>query len=751
MGCSYTKYVPENQYLLWESTIKIEDGGTAKADAAAILKQSPNSKVLGLRPSLGLYSWGDGTDSSFFGNFGNPPVILDTNKIERGAQQLQNYYFNKGYFLVAGSYELLAKANSQKAKAKYLITRGPRYTIDSISYNISTPEMQNLVNYFADDSELKEGMFYDSELLDKERNRLKTIFKNRGYYDFAISFISYKADTINRPKPHSVWIELTIANRSKRVGDSTINLPHKKHLINSVTINPDYSFLGNYNAADTLVFNSYKFAFDTLNYKPRYLTDAIHFKEGDQYSQSVVQATYSHISSYNAFKLTEITFKSVPAKTDSGAQRLNAIVKLSPRQKFSFDPQVEATNTSNNLGVSGSIGFVDRNVFKGGEELRLDISSGLEYQPTVGNANNLSRTFELGSELSLKFPRFLLPFNTVGLLKKRMQPSSTFGLYANRTSRIEFERETFGSRLSYAWRESPQKAWQVDLLSLAYSNLFAVQRRFLDQLNPIQQLAFRSEFISSTAATFTYNGQKDEKQKTYNFFKIDGELAGTILSQFTPSDNLSDSIGVPIYQFAQSEIDYRHYWNLGKNRVWAQRFSMSYVFPFGVSSTNQEGAKLRIPPFSRFFFLGGSNDLRAWPAYRAGGGSSRVTSYRGTPQDSSGFAIGTFKIIMSSEYRFTIYGSLKGALFIDAGNIWLTGGLERNLPETQFEIGDLFTDLYVGTGFGLRLDLDFFVLRFDTGIKVRDPGLVSDNKEWVIATKPVIPNFTYNIALGYPF
>jgi outer membrane protein assembly factor BamA len=737
---------------LWKSEVKVQDGKKASEEAESILKQNPNRSILGLRPSLALYNLGDGTDSSFFGNWGKPPVLLDSSKIRRGSQQLQNYYFNNGYFNVTGGYEIKPKERNKKASAVYRLNLGPRYTVDSISYRSGTPEMAKLIEKFAENSELETGMYYDSKKLDAERERLKRIFRNHGFYNFSASYITFLADTVTTQKPLTVNVELIVANRTRRRSDSTYSVPHKQYKVNQVVVHPDYRFMGNYQARDTLQFLEYTLAYDTLAYKPRYLTDALHLKPGKVYRQAAVEETYSHLGSYGAFRLTEITFKEEPATKDSLQPALKAEVKLAPRPKFSIDPQIEATNTSNNFGISGSLGFVDRNIFGGGEELRLDLSSGLEYQPTVGNANNLSRTFETGAELSLEFPRFVLPFNTIGLVPKRMRPTSVLSIYANRTSRIEFERETFGGRLSYAWRENSQKSHRVTLLSLSYSNLFQIQNRFLEQLNPIQQLAFRSEFISSSQYTFTYNGQKSNEQKTYHFFKGDLEVGGTLLSQFTNESNtIADSSNVPVYQFSRLETDYRFYWRLGQEKIWIHRLLLGYVLPYGISEFNSDDGRLRVPPFSRFFFIGGSNDLRAWPAYRAGGGEETITSYRGTPADSNGFSIGTLKALVSSEFRFPIYSYLKGALFVDAGNIWLTGGLEQDNPNSGFALADLGRDLYIGTGLGLRLDLDFFVIRFDTGIKVRDPGFVRQNKEWVIATKPVFPNITYNIALGYPF
>ena len=204
---------------------------------------------------------------------------------------------------------------------------------------------------------------------------------------------------------------------------------------------------------------------------------------------------------------------------------------------------------------------------------------------------------------------------------------------------------------------------------------------------------------------------------------------------------------MPIYQFGRLEMDYRYYFHPSPEQLYIFRLSGGMIRPFGLSAISIGDQVLRLPPFSRFFFLGGTNDLRAWPAYRAGGGTAQVSNYSGA--NNSSFAIGTLKLLTNLEYRFPIYSSLKGALFVDAGNIWLTGGLETE--ESRFEFQNLGRDLYIGSGLGLRLDLDFFVIRLDTGLRLRDPGYLASGDEWVILSKPVFPNLTYNVALGYPF
>jgi hypothetical protein len=318
---------------------------------------------------------------------------------------------------------------------------------------------------------------------------------------------------------------------------------------------------------------------------------------------------------------------------------------------------------------------------------------------------------------------------------------------------VEFDRETFGARLNYEWQESAQKTHRITLLNASFSNLFSIDTSFISQLDPIQILAFTSEFITSTSWVFTYSGQKSVRQKYYNFFTSNLEVAGNLQSLITGGvgtvnmDDFSTLFEVPVYQFGRLEIDFRQYLRVSKEHAWIGRINAGYILPYGLSQFTSEGDEVRVPPFSRFFFLGGTNDLRAWPAYRAGGGIEQVSNDGGV--DNNNFAIGTFKLLTNIEYRFPIISSLKGALFVDAGNIWLSGGLESS--QSTFRLQNLARDLYIGSGFGLRVDLDFFVIRFDTGVKIRDPGYWEQRNEWVILNQPIESNLTYNIALGYPF
>lgn len=749
-ACKYNRYVEDGKYLLWKSKVALVDGGRADALAEGVIRQKPNRKFIfsRFRPGLGIHSWGNGESSSFWSKVGKEPVVFDPLQADRSAELLQLYYFNKGYFRAEVKPIIKYRDKGQKAEVEYQVKRGPRYRIDSLSFDL-LPELEALRRNQQKETKLKVGDYYDLDDLDAERARLKKLFRNFGYYSFSEGYITFDADTSRGLGLHKVHLSMIIKGQPVREGDSIAYRGLKPYYIRKVAVIPDFSFQSTFNDRDSLKFLDYTLKFNSLAYKPRYLTDALHFKPGDLFRQDEINNTYAHLGGYNAFNVTEIAYK--PIVSDTG-QYLDVELRLVPQDKRTFSAELEVTNTSGNYGISGSAGIINRNLFKGGEALSFKINSGLEYQPTIAQTETLSRTFEFGAEVRIDIPRFLLPFNTVGLVPKRMQPKSSASIYANRTERVEFDRETYGGALSYSWQESLKKTHSVDLINISYSNLLEVESFFINQLDPIQTLAFNSEFISSSSWRFTYTGQESVSERTYDFFSSDLEIGGNLQSLFSNSFGDQDAAGrsnlwgAPVYQFASLELDYRYYIHPSPEQLYVFRISGAYVLPYGTSDFVSGGEQFSLPPFSRFFFLGGTNDLRAWPAYRAGGGIDQVSSYT---DSSSSFAIGTMKFLTNLEYRFPLYSSLKGAVFLDAGNIWLPGGIGNS--EAEFQIKNLGRDLYLGSGFGLRLDLDFFVIRFDTGLRIRDPGYWNSGEEWVIATKPILPNLTYNIALGYPF
>jgi hypothetical protein len=754
-SCRYTKHVPEGRQLLMDNDIYVNGKSGAPGKAQSILKQQPNSGIwlFGgfLSPALGIHSWGKGTDSSFFSKLGDAPIILDTLQTRRGALQLQTWYFNNGYFNAETSFDIdTIHNNPKKARANYYVNTGNRYFMDDISMDVDNEGLRDIIEANRSKTLLRTGNPYDADVLDLERKRLSQIFRNRGYYGFNKNYIVFEADTFN--SGDSVDIRMLIADRNVRVGDSVVAKDHQVYKIGDIIIQPDYQKAAGSSNLDSTHFLDYDFAYRTLRYKPRYITDAIHMKPGELYSERTVKETYAHLVNYRAFQLTEISFKPVDKDGDTSALETHINIYPLPKRTYTIEP--EGTYTSGNIGARVNFGYQNRNLFRGGELFDVRLTLGFEYQPTPGS-DEFSETREIGGEVGIYFPRFLLPFNTVGLVPKRMQPASRLSVSVSNLDRVEFRRVTLQTALSYQWRESLRKTHQIDLVDLAYSRLFSISPEFFGNLNPIQQRAFQSELIGGTRYTFIYNEQIDPNVRNFRYLRASVELAGNGLRLLDQATDLGETnengnreiFGVQYFQYGKIDVDGRYYWNLGRSRVWVNRVFSGYILPYGNSVLTTDSGSVRIPPFSRYYFMGGGNDLRGWPAYRLGPGTQSSTDYA-TGRDTT-FATGTFKLLMNSEYRFRLFSALHGAVFVDAGNIWNTGGIET--PKTKLTWRALYQELAISTGAGLRLDLDFFVVRFDVGVKVRDPSLIDEGDQWVILSRPVFPNLSYHIALGYPF
>ncbi len=751
-SCSYTRHVPDGSKILWDNEIKLDQGKSPPSTAYSILKQRPVGKLFNVvAMNLIIYNWGNGTDSSFFSKIGEGPVIYDEQKAKKGSVQLQNYFFNKGYFNATSRYATKNSRKNKRVYVEYYVDRGNRYFINSYETEIPSSTLKNLYTKSIDGSLIQIGDPYDASLIEKEIDRLTTIFKNNGYYSFSKGYINYTADT--NGTGDSVKLKMIISPVSVRQNNEIVSVPHKQYRISNVFVQTDYDYLNPKPTSDTLEHKSYIFIHDTLRYKPRYITDALHFKKGDLFKNKDVKQSYSHLNSYGGFVLSEIDFKL--NEDDSAGNFVNAFVRLSPETKRSFITTTEATTSSGNYGINLKVGWRTRNLFKGGEELDLNLNGGIEFQTGILDAGR-SQTYEVGGELGIKFPRFLLPFNTEGLLPKRMLPNSRISVYFSRVLRFEFDRETFGGRLSYNWRESSKKQYSVDFYDISYSQLFEKDNDFIASLDTFQQNAFNPALVTAFRLNFTYNQQADKTKKHHNFFKGVFEMAGTSLSFF--ESNFSSPIenekgvnligGVPYYQYIKLESDYRYYWNISSNVSWVNRIYGGTIRPYGNSIAVVDGEEIREAPFQKYLFIGGANDLRAWTSYRLGAGETNGTNYDDVENKDNNFAIGTIKVLFNSELRFPLFSFFQGAIFVDAGNIWLNGGLETE--ETDFIIGDVLNQFAIGTGFGLRMDFDFFVVRFDLGIKVRDPGRISMGDPWVLDNLP-FKNNTFNFALGYPF
>lgn len=761
-SCHYTKYVPEGKQLLTKNEIYINGKLNRDEEIANIVKQKPNKVVIlrSLKPYLTLYGWGNPKKkgiSGWFSSIGEPPVVQDSILSEKTANQISQYLFSKGYFFNKYSWRLDSMSNEKKTEVRYDFITGPQYSIKKFMVYAETMELENLFKEKIKESLIVEGSAYDAQLITSERERITKMFRNYGYFGFPREVIRFKLDTAIGQ--HQILLTMFISDLPVTTGDTTYTTPHRPYIINSVAINPSYSFTDDQKPfQDTVVHNDYiVYETDSNLFKPSLITRSLHFKKGEDYDESKVKHSYEHVTSLRVFKTTEITFK--PSILDTGNHNiLDVYVKLSPRTKRSFTTQLEFTNTSGNYGISTGIGWLNRNFLGGGELLEIGLRGGLEAQAVFSSDNQLFNTWELGGEIALNFPRFLIPFIDEDDIPKRMLPRSKVFLSANRTNRQEFDRQVYTLGLQYLWKESDTKSHAINLTDLSYVKVNRIDPEYLERLD--FKNGFKDNFIMATRYAFTYNNQNEKNRKHADYFRGSVEISGNILSlanQISPfpydtARYAHTVFGVPYSQYVKIDLDYRHYTRLTEDHVVATRAFVGFSQSYGNSKISA--------PFEKLYFAGGSNDIRSWLAYKLGPGLNPATDE---------VVAAPFKILTSIEYRFTILKSLKGALFADAGNVWympwttysdLTTAGELTPQQAQyfqeyltFRPENILKSTALGAGVGIRYDFNFFIFRLDMGLKIHNPQnyLNPNNGPWLYVPGLKWRDVAFNLALGYPF
>ncbi|WP_439151414.1 BamA/TamA family outer membrane protein [Winogradskyella sp.] len=718
---------------------------------------------------------------------GEAPTILDEEKTIKTVTNLRKYYYSKGWFNNEVNYEIVRDSN-KRAQVTYKITKKEPYILDAIQPIISTPAIEALYPKFKKATLLKKGEQYDEQNFENERERINSYLRNAGFYYFGQDYIRFVTDTIDTN--HKINTELIISDRVIRGDDSTSTEPFKVYKIKEVNIFTDDNFDNRFKAiSDTTRFKNYNlYSKNKLKFRPKALTDAVFINEGDTYSDLARSRTSRYLNDLQMFRYPSIDY--VPNEVDT---TLTANIYLAPRKKYqlSFDLDVSQSNIQT-IGFSVTPGLKIRNVFRGAETLEI---SGIAAIGASKDGAQSENTFfdinEFGGNIRLVIPRLFTPFNTDSIIPKYMAPSTAINLSATSQQNIGLDKQTLSSLLSYNWYPSSTVTNTLELFNIQYvknlntDNYFGVYTNSYRRLNSIAQsigyittndnlsipnqanqfindvlngntslssndddfltvnnIEERKERLTENNLIFStsFDYKKDKRanlfDNDFSIFKWRIELAGNLLSNLaevfgTPKNNDGnyEVFGVTFSQYFKSEIDYIKYFDLGRKNVLAFRSYAGIAIPYGNSNS---------VPFAESFFGGGPNDNRAWTAYNLGPGSSNTTNE---------FNEANFKIHLSAEQRFSLFGNLRGAFFVDAGNIW---NVLDNVEEDAATFNSLnsLKDIAVGSGFGLRYDFDFFVLRFDVGFKTYDPSQRIGNR-WFRNYN--FRNAVYNIGINYPF
>ena len=720
---------------------------------------------------------------------GDPPTLVDSTEISKNIQRLEQYYKNLGYFDVKLN-NLRRKIKNNYEEIEYFIDLNERYTIDNIVEEIENKDLKKIYFDHLNNSFLKPGNPFITKSLEDERNRLFKLYRNNGVYNFQENSLQFIAKIDSSGIDKKIAIVLKINPIRKRNKDSLYEIPYKKFKINDIDLfieskgEEDLGYEYQNNFGDFNIFSKTK-----LKYKKKAITDPIFIKKNDWYSDKDRALTYRYFNSLRNFKYPSIIYEKNSDST------LTSSIYLTPKERFSLGLDMDISHSNiQNIGMGFGLSTGIRNIFKGTEILNFGIKNTLGASRNSADTNDrFFNIFELGGDVKIRFPKIISPFSLEKLIAKDMDPSTQITFGTTLQENIGLDKQYFGTTFEYEWRTSNKRKFIFKLIDLEFvnnkniENYFNVYRNSYDRLNIIainndlsenyfdennnlkiplgtnlfiknvedgslstlsneEQLTFKSiserrnrltvnNLILGSSLSFNYNNQESILDQNFFQFRWKFEWVGNVLNKFldlTSQKNINGNYeinGVTPSQYLKTDIDFIRHLPLGRDRVFAFRFFSGVALPVG----NSENI-----PFSRSYFAGGANDNRAWKAYKLGPGTS---------DNNNEFNEANLKISMNMEYRFPVIGSLKGALFIDSGNIW---NFQDNVtdPKASFDNLSDLSEIAIGSGIGIRYDFDFFVFRFDTGFKTFNPSL-EKNKRWL--SEFSLKQAVFNIGINYPF
>ena len=748
IACETTKYVPEGSYLLDKVNINSDVKSIGNSQLKPYLRQKPNSSlpVLG-KVRLHIYSIPD-NDSTWLNRqlhkFGEPPVLYSPQLTEVSAEQMRQYLHNKGYLRARVDTSLVKK--EKKALVSYQITGNDAYHVRNFRDTIQSADttIYSILSESRRLQVMKEKDIFDLEVLEEGRVKLADELRNRGYYNFNQENFYYLADTTvgNRE------VDLTLGMNNPT--DSTL---HKRYTIGNVTV---------INGIDPVILqdSSRHHALDTIEYrgmrvvseKEKFLLpQAIYYnnfvRPGRLYSDRLVERTYSSLSQLGSVNQTSINFTPV-VRNDSNF--LDANILLVPGNLHYMQFGVDGTHSAGDLGVATNLTYEHRNLFKGGERLRLRLNGAYEFISATDSTDLLDHSFyEYGAEAFLSIPQLLLPW-LMKRLKDRPSASTEFSIGANFQNRPEYLRQFFNLSTRLQWSAlNWQVTHEVNPVDITYIRMPRTSQRFRDlylndDANPILRYSYEEQLIVRTAYSISYTNASFRHTPLIPFrLRVGGEVAGwiprivtSLNKSKTNDEGYKKILGTRYAEYVKGDIDFAPVYRLNENSTLAAHIAVGVAYPYGNSV---------VLPFEKRYYGGGANSVRGWSTRTLGPGIYGSDTLRYDFANRTG----DIRLDMSVEYRRKLTKMFELAGFIDAGNIWTIKDYSGQ-PGGYFQFSEFYKQLAIAYGAGVRLDLNFLLLRFDFGMKAHNPAM-PENQRWTIFKPKMRRDFAFHFAIGYPF
>ena len=755
-SCSPTRYVPPNKQLLEKIKIENPNKEVKNNEIETAIKQKPNRKNLYVvKLSLGVYNIFKTDKEKGVRNWitrviGEPPVIFDQFETERSVSNIKSLLESQSYYDVTVDYMIdTAKYNKKKIILTYIINTGEPYIISKYNYDIHDNNILNLIIKDSINSLIQEKNKLNTETLQTERERLVKMLKSNGYYYFNINNIHYYADTTNTKNQVKLSMAIRKSFSEDNIDNNETFVPQT---IRNIYIYPDYDFqiddTKSYNENfDTVKIDGYNIIYyNNLKIKPSTLLQSCFIKIGEQYDIRNIEKTHRHLSNLKQFKIINIklnTSEDVFSETQK-EKYLDVHILLMPLKKQSLTLELEGTTTSGNIGATSLLSYGNRNLFKGAQNLSAKASLSFQTLSSIIEEKEsfFFNTLEYGGELKLNIPHFVVPFYENYEFVKNHNPHTKFGISFNYQKRPEYTRSIANASYGYVWKSNKNLfvTHTLNPIELYLVKIFNFDPKFRQEIqNSFLKFSYEDQLLTVLSYNFLYNNQSLNRLQNFSILWFNIETSGNLLSgiySLREKEKIGESyqfIGVNFSQFIKADIDYRFHQIFDKNR------SLVYRTYFGTGFAYANSKDL---PFIKKYFIGGANDIRAWGIRTLGPGEY-------TNPTSNIDKNGDIKLVLNMEYRFKIISLINGALFLDAGNVWSINK-EDSRPGAIFDWNRFYKDIALGTGFGLRFDFSFFLIRLDFGVPIYNPML--QDYRWFEAFKNFkIKNFTLNFGINYPF
>ena len=756
-ACSPVKFVPKDEYLVNKVEVEIDNNEVDRTEAKTFVRQKENYKILGfMKFHLMMYNLSSKKKTDdWLKRIGEPPQIYSEDLSNRSKEQLLQYMNNKGYFHAALDDEIDFDDNKQKVNIKFNVKSGERFIIRDIKYHIEDSALNSLFLNSVKIEPINPGDPFDVYALEKYQIEIVDLFRNNGYYYFQKDDIHFLADSNQVSKQVDLDLYIKASRNSAKDSAKVFNPYHLNKFYfsilpgnTSVTANRDTLTT----FSDTLSWdNVVVYRHKEISYPSALFDRTMLMKHGDLYRTKEVERTFTAFNRLRQFRFVDIQFREPTVECDSNL--LDCHIRLAPLSKQSTSFDIEGTNTSGNFGVAGNINYQHRNLFRGAEVFQVRFKGATEriQQTTEDGVSKAFNTRELGVESKLIIPKLMGPGNFISNFE-RFLPKTVITLGYNYQRRPEYTRTISTMRFGYDWKTTQDLRHIWNLFDLNMVQVFEFNQDFIDEIEDLYiKSSFADHLIMAMNYSLVYNNQRPNSKKNYTYVRFNIESAGNILWAISemfnrPKITVVDTTGlgtVEFYkvlnlrfaQYVKTDVEVSHSHQFDEVNAIVGRAFLGVGIPYG---------NFDVLPFEKKYFTGGANGIRAWQVRALGPGSYKAPA-NSYPNQSS-----DIKLEANVEYRFKLTNFMEGALFLDAGNIWAINEKD-NREGALFKFNQFYRQIAIGTGAGLRFDLNYFILRIDTGMKVRDPAQAED-KGWIIGKRSLTrDDFVFSFAIGYPF